>query len=336
MKTSEFDYYLPEELIAQKPVVPRDSSRLLVIDRARESIDHRSFREIIEYLNPGDTLVMNDSRVIPARLIGRKDTGASVEALLIEKIDQGLWKAIVRPGNKVKKGSRLIFGSLDCEVIKHCDDSSRLLDFKGARDDEIKLVGRLAIPPYIHIYPEDPESYQTVYSRREGSIASPTAGLHFTPELLASISEKGVGIEYVTLHVGIGTFRPVKSERIEEHQMHEEYYTLSSETVEAVNRTKERSGKVVAVGTTTVRTLESVVSKYGKLVEDSGSTDIFIYPPYRFGVIDSLITNFHLPKSTLLMLVSAFAGRELIMEAYREAIEKRYRFFSFGDACLIL
>ncbi|HNS67120.1 MAG TPA: tRNA preQ1(34) S-adenosylmethionine ribosyltransferase-isomerase QueA [Mesotoga infera] len=336
MKTSEFDYYLPEELIAQKPVVPRDSSRLLVIDRARESIDHRSFREIIEYLNPGDTLVMNDSRVIPARLIGRKDTGASVEALLIEKIDQGLWKAIVRPGNKVKKGSRLIFGSLDCEVIEHCDDSSRLLDFKGARDDEINLVGRLAIPPYIHIYPEDPESYQTVYSKREGSIASPTAGLHFTPELLASISEKGVGIEYVTLHVGIGTFRPVKSERIEEHQMHEEYYTLSSETVEAVNRTKERSGKVVAVGTTTVRTLESVVSKYGKLVEDSGSTDIFIYPPYRFGVIDSLITNFHLPKSTLLMLVSAFAGRELIMEAYREAIEKRYRFFSFGDACLIL
>jgi S-adenosylmethionine:tRNA ribosyltransferase-isomerase len=336
MKTSDFDYDLPQELIAQTPVVPRDSSRLLVIDRERENIEHRVFRNVIDYLEADDVLVMNDSRVIPARLIGKKDTGATVEAVLIRKTDEGLWKAIVRPGNKVKTGNRLVFGDLTCEVAEHCDDSTRLLDFRGEGDKTILSTGKLAIPPYIHIYPDDPESYQTIYSRIDGSVAAPTAGLHFTPELLGRIREKGIRTAFVTLHVGIGTFRPVKCEHIKDHEMHEEFYTISKETAETINSARKNGKRVFAVGTTTIRTLESVVRKRGELVADSGTTDIFIYPPFEFEVIDALITNFHLPKSTLLMLVSAFAGRDLVMKAYEAAVRERYRFFSFGDACLVI
>ncbi len=336
MKTSDFDYDLPQELIAQTPVVPRDSSRLLVIDRERENIEHRVFRNVIDYLEADDVLVMNDSRVIPARLIGKKDTGATVEAVLIRKTDEGLWKAIVRPGNKVKTGNRLVFGDLTCEVAEHCDDSTRLLDFRGEGDKTIFSTGKLAIPPYIHIYPDDPESYQTIYSRIDGSVAAPTAGLHFTPELLGRIREKGIRTAFVTLHVGIGTFRPVKCEHIKDHEMHEEFYTISKETAETINSARKNGKRVFAVGTTTIRTLESVVRKRGELVADSGTTDIFIYPPFEFEVIDALITNFHLPKSTLLMLVSAFAGRDLVMKAYEAAVRERYRFFSFGDACLVI
>lgn len=336
MKTSDFDYDLPQELIAQTPVVPRDSSRLLVIDRERENIEHRVFRNVIDYLEADDVLVMNDSRVIPARLIGKKDTGATVEAVLIRKTDEGLWKAIVRPGNKVKTGNRLVFGDLTCEVAEHCDDSTRLLDFRGEGDKTILSTGKLAIPPYIHIYPDDPESYQTIYSRIDGSVAAPTAGLHFTPELLGRIREKGIKTAFVTLHVGIGTFRPVKCEHIKDHEMHEEFYTISKETAETINSARKNGKRVFAVGTTTIRTLESVVRKRGELVADSGTTDIFIYPPFEFEVIDALITNFHLPKSTLLMLVSAFAGRDLVMKAYEAAVRERYRFFSFGDACLVI
>lgn len=336
MKTSDFDYDLPQELIAQTPVVPRDSSRLLVIDRERENIEHRVFRNVIDYLEADDVLVMNDSRVIPARLIGKKDTGATVEAVLIRKTDEGLWKAIVRPGNKVKTGNRLVFGDLTCEVAEHCDDSTRLLDFRGEGDKTILSTGKLAIPPYIHIYPDDPESYQTIYSRIDGSVAAPTAGLHFTPELLGRIREKGIRTAFVTLHVGIGTFRPVKCEQIKDHEMHEEFYTISKETAETINSARKNGKRVFAVGTTTIRTLESVVRKRGELVADSGTTDIFIYPPFEFEVIDALITNFHLPKSTLLMLVSAFAGRDLVMKAYEAAVRERYRFFSFGDACLVI
>ncbi|RAM60601.1 S-adenosylmethionine tRNA ribosyltransferase [Mesotoga sp. SC_4PWA21] len=336
MKVSDFDYDLPQELIAQEPADPRDSSRLLVINRETGLFEHRVFSEITELLRPGDVLVLNNSRVVPARLIGRKETGASVEALLIEKLGSGLWKAIVRPGSKIKLGNELIFRSISCKVVEHCEDSSRVLDFHGAGDEEIKEAGLLAIPPYIHKYPDNPESYQTVYSQREGSVAAPTAGLHFTDELLGSIESKGVAIEYITLHVGIGTFRPVKSEVLNEHKMHSEYFTVSSETAKRINDARAECRRIVAVGTTTVRTLESIATRHGKLVGDSGQTDIFIFPPYRFRIIDSLVTNFHLPKSTLLMLVSAFAGRELIFSAYKQAISMKYRFFSFGDACFIM
>jgi S-adenosylmethionine:tRNA ribosyltransferase-isomerase len=242
----------------------------------------------------------------------------------------------VRPGSKIKLGNELIFRSISCKVVEHCEDSSRVLDFHGAADEEIKEAGLLAIPPYIHKYPDNPESYQTVYSQREGSVAAPTAGLHFTDELLGSIESKGVAIEYITLHVGIGTFRPVKSEVLNEHKMHSEYFTVSSETAKTINDARAERRRIVAVGTTTVRTLESIATRHGELVGDSGQTDIFIFPPYRFRIIDSLVTNFHLPKSTLLMLVAAFAGRELIFSAYKQAISMKYRFFSFGDACFIM
>jgi len=336
MKVSEFDYDLPEELIAQEPAVPRDSSRLLVVDRKSGVLEHRVFAEIVEFLRPGDVVVLNNSRVIPARLLGMKETGGKVEAVLIERVGRGLWKAIVRPGSKIKPGNELLFSGISCSVVEHCEDSGRILDFHGASDEEIKESGLLAIPPYIQTYPENPESYQTVYSRPEGSVAAPTAGLHFTESLLETLAGKGVAVEFITLHVGIGTFRPVKSELIEEHKMHGEYFTVSSEAAETINKAKADNRRIIAVGTTTVRTLESIAARHGSVVSDGGQTDIFIYPPYDFKIVDSLVTNFHLPKSTLLMLVSAFAGRELILSAYREAISRRYRFFSFGDACLLL
>lgn len=336
MKVSDYDFELPEELIAQKPAIPRDSSRLLVIDRETYSFEHRVFAEIEDFLHPGDVLVLNNSRVIPARLLGKKETGANVEAVLTEKLGGGLWKAIVRPGSKIKPGNVLLFNKISCKVIEHCDDSSRILDFGSVTDEDVKKAGLLAIPPYVKYYPDNPESYQTVYSRPEGSVAAPTAGLHFTDTLLERLRKKDVDVQFITLHVGIGTFRPVKSETIDGHKMHNEFFSVSSEVAERLERARTEKRRIVAVGTTTVRTLESIVARRGCIVGDSGHTDIFIYPPYTFKATDSLITNFHLPRSTLLMLVSAFAGRELILSAYREAILKRYRFFSFGDACLIL
>ncbi|AKI98043.1 tRNA preQ1(34) S-adenosylmethionine ribosyltransferase-isomerase QueA [Kosmotoga pacifica] len=338
MKITDFDYELPEELIAQEPILPRDHCRLLVIRRDSENLEHRRFYDIKEYLEPGDLLVLNDSKVIPARLYGHKSTGAKIEVLLIEKIHSGIWKAIVKPGSKIKKGSQLLFEKLSCQVIEHLPDSTRILKFNEPDAEEIiKEIGRLPIPPYISKYPNDPELYQTVYAKTEGSVAAPTAGLHFTQQLLGELKDMGVNIAYITLHVGLGTFRPVKVENIEEHKMHSEFYTISEETVEKIGKTRKNGNRIIAVGTTVVRTLESVVAENkGRLIAKSGYTDIFIYPPFEFKIVDGIVTNFHLPRSTLLMLVSAFAGREKILKAYEKAVEKRYRFFSFGDACLIL
>ncbi|MDK2953411.1 MAG: S-adenosylmethionine:tRNA ribosyltransferase-isomerase [Kosmotoga sp.] len=337
MKVSDFDYELPKELIAQEPVQPRDHSRLMVIRRDRENFEHTHFYRIIDYLEPGDLLVMNDSKVIPARLLGKKSTGAKVEIVLIEKVGSKQWKAIVRPGSKIKRGNVLLFEDLQCEVVEHCDDSTRILEFTGSNPwEKIRRIGKLPIPPYISKYPDDPNLYQTVYAKKDGSVAAPTAGLHFTDSLLKKLKEKGIKMAFVTLHVGLGTFRPVKVENVEDHVMHSEFYTLPEETVELIKETKRNGNRVIAVGTTVVRTLEAVAQKHnGKLVAESGRTDIFIYPPYEFKVIDGLITNFHLPKSTLLMLVAAFAGHKKILKAYNEAIKLRYRFFSFGDACFI-
>lgn len=338
MRTSDFDYHLPEELIAQEPITPRDHSRLLVIDKKTGNLEHKRFYNITDYLRPGDLLVMNNSRVIPARLLGNKITGAAVEVVLIERLEPGLWKSIVRPGNKIKKGNKMIFGDLSCTVEEHCEDSTRILKFHGEDPEtHIRKVGRLAIPPYIHKYPDNPERYQTVYSKIEGSVAAPTAGLHFTDNLFDKLDEIGIKRAFVTLHVGLGTFRPVKAEKIEEHEMHSEFYTVPPETAKAIEETKANGGRVIAVGTTSVRTLESVAASHnGKVVAESDSTNIFIYPPYEFKVVDTLITNFHLPKSTLIMLVSAFAGKEITLKAYEEAVKEKYRFFSFGDACLII
>lgn len=338
MKVSDFDYALPKELIAQEPVLPRDHCRLMVIRRDKGDFEHTHFYRITDYLEPGDMLVMNDSKVIPARLLGRKSTGAKVEVVLIEKVSPRRWRAIVRPGSKIKRGNMLIFEDLQSEVVEHCDDSTRILEFVGNDPwEKIARIGKLPIPPYISKYPEDPDLYQTVFARKDGSVAAPTAGLHFTDSLLKKLEEKGVKTAFVTLHVGLGTFRPVKVENVEDHVMHSEYYTLPKNTVKLIEETKRNGNRVVAVGTTVVRTLEVVAQKHaGKLVAESGRTDIFIYPPFEFKVIDGLITNFHLPRSTLLMLVAAFAGREKILKAYNEAIKLRYRFFSFGDACLIL
>ncbi|OAA30060.1 S-adenosylmethionine tRNA ribosyltransferase [Kosmotoga arenicorallina S304] len=337
MKTADFDFELPEELIAQEPILPRDHCRLLVIRRNSEEFEHKRFFEIKDFLRNNDLLVLNDSRVIPARLFGKKSTGAKVEVLLIEKLNDGIWKAIVKPGSKIKKGSTLIFNELSCKVIDHLPDSTRILEFcEPDAEERIRKIGKMPIPPYIRKYPENPELYQTVYSKIEGSVAAPTAGLHFTKELLTGLQDKGVNIAYITLHVGIGTFRPVKAEKIEEHKMHEEFFTISRETAKKIEETRAKGGRIIAVGTTVVRTLESVARSDGRVLPESGYTDIFIYPPYKFKAIDGLITNFHLPRSTLLMLVSAFAGKEKILKAYKEAVKEKYRFFSFGDACLIL
>lgn len=334
MKLSDFDYYLPEELIAQTPADPRDSSRLMVLNRKEKTIEHRIFRDIVEYLSPGDLLVRNITKVIPARLHGVKETGARVEILLLEKISEGVWEALVKPGSKVKKGTKIIL-SEGVEVI--CKDYSqqgaRILEF-NCSDDKLFELGNAPLPPYIKNQKVPFERYQTVYSKETGSVAAPTAGLHFTEELLERLRDKGVEFADLILHVGLGTFRPVKVEDIREHKMHSERYYVPAETVKKIRETRKNKGRIIAVGTTSVRTLETI-ARLPNQESYHGKTDIFIYPPFEFKLTDAIITNFHLPKSTLLMLVSAFAGKDFILEAYNTAVKMKYRFFSLGDACFI-
>ena len=340
MKTSDFHFDLPPELIAQTPLDRRDASRLMVLNKITGQIEHRHFYDLPSFLKPGDCLVLNDSRVLPARLIGhRLPGGGACEVLLL--IDRGnkTWECLVRPGKKMRLGARLSFGNgeLTAEIVGEVEGGNRLVrfDYEGIFLEVLERLGKMPLPPYIKEELNDPERYQTVYSREIGSAAAPTAGLHFTKELLETISAMGVSIAYVTLHVGLGTFRPVKEENITEHEMHSEYCMISSETAEIINQTKRRGGRVICVGTTSCRTIESWAAEDGTLKESSGWTNIFIYPGYRFKVLDCLITNFHLPESTLIMLVSALAGREHILSAYEEAVRQKYRFFSFGDAMLI-
>ncbi len=340
MKTSDFYYDLPQELIAQTPLERRDASRLLTLDRKTGEIGHRCFYELPQLLHPGDCMVMNDSRVLPARLLGRRNTGGAVEVLLLTDRGDRTWECLVRPGRRLRAGAKLIFGEglLRAEVTQVLPDGNRLVrfDYEGVFLELLEKLGRMPLPPYIKQELKDGERYQTVYAKNVGSAAAPTAGLHFTPELLEQIRAMGVTLAWVTLHVGLGTFRPVKEEEITDHQMHAEYCTVPEETAEAIRRTRQGGGRVICVGTTSCRTLESFANDDGTVRADSGWTDIFLYPGCTFRVTDALITNFHLPESTLLMLVSALAGRELIMEAYRQAIERRYRFFSFGDAMFIM
>lgn len=341
MKVSDFDYYLPEELIAQHPTPVRDQSRLLVYHRESKKIEHRIFCEIKEYLMPGDCLVINDTKVIPARLYGvREDTGAKIELLLLEKKNKDQWQALVKPGKRVKIGSRLVFGNgiLKGQAIDILEDGSRIIefDYEGIFEEILDQIGIMPLPPYIHEKLEEKERYQTVYSKYAGSSAAPTAGLHFTKELLEEIEKMGVKIARITLHVGLGTFRPVKVEDIKEHKMHYETYNVSQEAADTINQCRKNGGRIIAVGTTSTRTLESVADDKGIIHPGSGKTDIFIYPGYTFKGIDGLITNFHLPKSTLIMLVAAFIGKDEVLNVYKKAVEERYRFFSFGDAMLII
>ncbi|HOB20961.1 MAG TPA: tRNA preQ1(34) S-adenosylmethionine ribosyltransferase-isomerase QueA [Candidatus Atribacteria bacterium] len=340
MKVSDFDYSLPEELIAQRPIDKRDESRLLVYNRADGSIEHRVFKDIVDYLDKGDCLVLNDTKVIPARLLGKKeDTGGSMEFVLLSRQEDDVWRVLVKPGKRAQIGTRFIFadGLLKAEVLAKTEEGGRLVRFHydGVFEEVLDKAGIMPLPPYIHEELKDRDRYQTVYAQHSGSAAAPTAGLHFTPDLLRRIEESGVRIAKVTLHVGIGTFRPVKTENLEDHHMHEEVYNVDAKAADIINRTRDAGGRVIAVGTTSLRTIESIADETGHVKPGSGSTGIFIYPGYKFKVTDALITNFHLPKSTLLMLVSALAGREEILRVYREAIEKRYRFFSFGDAMFI-
>lgn len=341
MKVSDFDYYLPEELIAQHPTPVRDQSRLLVYHRESKKIEHRIFCQIKEYLMPGDCLVINDTKVIPARLYGvREDTGAKIELLLLEKKDKDQWQALVKPGKRVKIGSRLVFGNgiLKGQAIDILEDGSRIIefDYEGIFEEILDQIGIMPLPPYIHEKLEEKERYQTVYSKYAGSSAAPTAGLHFTKELLEEIGKMGVKIARITLHVGLGTFRPVKVEDVKEHKMHYETYNVSQEAADTINQCRKNGGRIIAVGTTSTRTLESVADDKGIIHPGSGKTDIFIYPGYTFKGIDGLITNFHLPKSTLIMLVAAFIGKDEVLNVYKKAVEERYRFFSFGDAMLII
>lgn len=340
MKTKDFYFDLPEELIAQKPLKDRDKSRLMVVDKETGKIVHSHFYDIINFLNPGDCLVLNDTRVLPARLIGEKeDTGGKIEFLLLKRKELDTWETLVKPGKRAKVGSRFQFGKglLQAEVVDIGEEGARIIKFQydGVFEEILEQLGKMPLPPYITEKLEDNERYQTVYSKHIGSAAAPTAGLHFTEELLKNIKEKGVQIVYITLHVGLGTFRPVKVEDIHKHKMHTEYYNIDEETANIINETKEHGGRVIAVGTTSCRTLESAAVRAGKVQESSGWTRIFIYPGYQFKIIDNLITNFHLPESTLIMLVSALAGPENIMKAYETAVKEKYRFFSFGDAMLI-
>ena len=336
----DFYYDLPEERIAQTPLKDRASSKLLVLDRESKSISHDIFRDIKNYLNKGDLLVMNNTRVIPARLYGVKEgTGSKIEFLLLKRIDINRWEIIVKPGKKAREGAKFEFGDglLKAEVIEVKEDGNRIVEFSynGVFEEILDKLGQMPLPPYIKEKLEDKERYQTVYSKHEGSAAAPTAGLHFTNELLSEIEEMGVNLAYVTLHVGLGTFRPVKCDNVTEHVMHTEEYFIDKKTADLINETKKRGNKVIAVGTTSVRVLESVADDNGMVKASEGSTNIFIYPGYKFKVVDRLITNFHLPESTLLMLVSALADRDSILNAYNEAIKENYRFFSFGDAMLI-
>ncbi len=343
MKVSDFDYHLPRELIATFPVEPRDSARLLVLHRDTGEVEHKIFRDIVDYLKPGDILVINDTKVIPARLYGRLETGGKIELLLVRQVEPGVWEVMAKPARKLKKGKRIVFDKeLSGEVLGYSGEGLRLVKFELNTNkdfmEKLEEVGHIPLPPYIEReeLPEDKEKYQTVFARKEGAVAAPTAGLHFTEELLDRLREKGVLIKPVTLHVGPGTFKPVKVENVEEHKMDYETYFVPKDTAEEINKAKEEGRRVVAVGTTVVRTLESASDRPGRVKNGEGITNLFIYPGYRFKVIDALITNFHLPRSTLLMLVSAFAGRERVLNAYREAIEKGYRFYSYGDAMLIL
>lgn len=341
MKTSDFYYDLPKELIAQHPAVPRDSSRMLVLGKESGKIEHKVFSDLPSFLEPGDLLVLNNSRVIPARLIGvREDTGSPIEFLLLKQKDLDIWEILVKPGKHAKIGKSFTFGNgiLRAEVLDIVEEGNRIVRFEhdGNIYSVLDEIGQMPLPPYITEKLKDNESYQTVYSKPLGSAAAPTAGLHFTPELLDAIRAKGVNTAFVTLHVGLGTFRPVKEENIENHLMHSEHYVLSKETADLINETKAKGHRVIAVGTTSCRTIESVAAKYGKIQEDDDTTSIFIYPGFDFKVMDGLITNFHLPESTLIMLISAFAGYDNIMNAYKKAVEEKYRFFSFGDAMLIV
>ena len=342
MSTSDFYYDLPEELIAQTPVEPRNHSRMMVLSRENDTIEHKHFYNLTDYLKEGDLLVLNDSRVLPACLYGEKiGTGSAIEFLLLEQKGDKKWEIICRPGKKAREGAEFTFGSgrLRAKVLEVKEDGNRVVQFEceGNIFTALEEVGQMPLPPYITAKLEDKERYQTVYSRELGSAAAPTAGLHFTPEMLEEIKSKGVNIAYVTLHVGLGTFRPVKVDNVLEHKMHSEHYHLPAETAELINRTKAAGGRVISVGTTSCRTVESVASfNNGKIKEADGYTDIFIYPGYEFKVLDGLVTNFHLPESTLIMLVSAFYGFDKTMAAYKKAVEERYRFFSFGDAMLIL
>ncbi|MCM1328413.1 MAG: tRNA preQ1(34) S-adenosylmethionine ribosyltransferase-isomerase QueA [Ruminococcus sp.] len=340
MKRSDFWYDLPEELIAQTPIEPRNFSRMLKADRVTGAVEHRHFYDLGDYLKAGDLLVLNDSRVLPARLFGVKDTGAVVEFLLLEQKGDKVWETLVRPGKKAKPGAKFSFGDgvLKAEILETVEGGNRLVKFdcQGNFFAALDRVGQMPLPPYITQKLENKERYQTVYSRELGSAAAPTAGLHFTEEMLEDLQKKGVNLAYVTLHVGLGTFRPVKEENVLDHKMHSEHFSIPRETAELINRTKAEGGRVIAVGTTSCRTLESAAARYGSVRECEGYTDIFIYPGFEFKVLDGLITNFHLPESTLIMLVSAFLGYENTMNAYRKAVEERYRFFSFGDAMLII
>ena len=341
MKTSDFYYDLPEELIAQDPLEDRSSSRLMVLDRESGNISHHIFKDLIDYLNPEDCLVINDTKVIPARLYGvKEDTGAHIEILLLKRRENDVWETLVRPGKKAKPGTRLTFGDgrLKAEVIDVVEEGNRLIHFEyeGIFEEILDQLGEMPLPPYITHKLQDKNRYQTVYAKHEGSAAAPTAGLHFTPELLAAIEAKGIRIARVTLHVGLGTFRPVKVEDVTQHHMHSEYYEILQSEADKINDAKKRGNKVICVGTTSCRTVESAADENGFLKESKGWTDIFIYPGYKFKVLDRLITNFHLPESTLIMLVSALAGRENILRAYDTAVKEKYRFFSFGDAMLIL
>lgn len=340
MKTSDFYYDLPEELIAQDPLEDRSSSRLLVLDKKTGEREHRVFKDIIEYLKPGDCLVINDTKVIPARLIGeRVGTGAKIEVLLLKRKENDVWETLVKPGRKMKVGAQVSFGNglLTGEVIDVVEEGNRLIQFhyEGIFEEVLDQLGQMPLPPYITHQLQDRNRYNTVYATHEGSAAAPTAGLHFTPELLEEIQKKGVEIARVTLHVGLGTFRPVKVEEVTEHHMHSEFYQIEEEAAEKINRAKDNGGRVICVGTTSCRTIESAADENGHLKACSGWTEIFIYPGYRFKALDCLITNFHLPESTLIMLVSALAGREHVLAAYEEAVKERYRFFSFGDAMFI-
>ncbi|WP_446897538.1 tRNA preQ1(34) S-adenosylmethionine ribosyltransferase-isomerase QueA [Clostridium sp. LBM24168] len=340
MKITDFDFYLPQELIAQHPLKQRDEARLMVLDKENGEVEHKLFKNIIDYLDPGDCLVLNDTRVLPARLIGmKKDTGGKMEVLLLKRIDDDIWETLVKPGRRARVGSRFDFGNgeLKAEILEIREDGNRIVKFeyKGIFEEVLDRLGQMPLPPYIKEKLEDKEMYQTVYSKEEGSAAAPTAGLHFTKDLLRRIEKKGVKIAFLTLHVGLGTFRPVKVENIEDHNMHSEYYCMTKDTADKINNARQNGHNIVAVGTTSCRTLETIGDENGKVREQSGWTDIFIYPGYKYKVVDKLITNFHLPESTLIMLVSALCGRKRILDAYKIAVDEKYRFFSFGDAMFI-
>ena len=341
MKTSDFFYELPEELIAQDPLEDRTASRLLVLDRKTDKLEHKIFGDVINYLNPGDCLVINNTRVIPARLIGEKEgTGGKVEILLLKRRENDIWESLVKPGKKLRPGARVIFGDgrLKAEILEIAEEGNRLVKFyyEGIFEEILDSLGEMPLPPYITHKLEDKEMYQTVYAKFDGSAAAPTAGLHFTNELLEKIRQKGIRIASITLHVGLGTFRPVKVEDVNNHHMHTEWYEVNNEAADIINETKKNGGRVICVGTTSCRTIESVADENGFMSAKTGETDIFIYPGYKFKVMDGIITNFHLPESTLVMLVSAFAGKERVLSAYETAVKERYRFFSFGDAMILL